>query len=242
MRYSANLNIMIKAIEKASFKTARDFSELEVLQSNPKSAIKFANACYNRLKQALIEDLTKMRPDYNLIFSDGQEIMNNEDAEYSFVIYPVDGLNNLSRALGECSIAISLEHKNEKGERNSVSAATYKIIGGDLFYAEKGFGAFLNNKRIKTSRRKSDDALLGCFDNSAHFEKLKKDADLKRIMSRNFGCKTLEICYLSSGKVDLCAFSKNNFQFLEPFLIILEEAGGRAMQDGDLVVLSNGNL
>ena len=73
MRYSANLNIIIKAIEKAAGRMPRDFIELENLQSNPISATKFANACYNKVKQTLAEDLLRFRPEYNLIFSDKSE-------------------------------------------------------------------------------------------------------------------------------------------------------------------------
>ena len=94
MRYSANLNIMVKAVEEASIKTGRDFLELEILQTNSVTAGKYANACYSRVKDILLEDLTKMRPQYNIFASDGTSVINKEDSEYSFTILPIDGLGN----------------------------------------------------------------------------------------------------------------------------------------------------
>ncbi len=242
MRYSANLNIIIKSIEKATFKTSRDFYELEILQNNPRSATKFANSCYSRVKEVLIEDLTKMRPSYNIIFSDGQEIINDEKGEFSYVIFPIDGLNNLSRSLSECSIAIALVHKDENGDKQSIAVAIYKIIGGDLFYCEKGFGAFLNDRKAKTSRRNNSDTLLSCFGNENLLKKASKEINAKNIVNRNFGCKTLEIAYLSSGKIDLGGFSKENLKFLKPFLLIISESGGKANEVDELVLYQNGNL
>ncbi len=242
MRHSANLNIIIKAIEKASFKTSRDFSELEILQNNPSSAIKFTNACYKRTKEILFEDFAKIRPDFNIVFSDGEEIVNKENAEYSFVIYPIDGLNNLSRALSDCSIAIALIHKNEQGLKESIAVAIYKIVGGELYYCEKGFGAFLNNKKIRTSKRNSGDALLVCLDDLNSFEAVKSTTNANNLVIRNYGCKTLEIGYLASGKIDLCHFKKNNFENLKPFLLLIQEAGGKIIENEDSIFLTNGNF
>lgn len=239
MRHSANLNIIVKAIEKASFKVSRDFFELEILQSNPTSAVKFANASFQRIKDVLAQDLSKIRPNYNIVFSDKQEIINDASADYHYVIHAIDGLNNLSRSLADCSIAISLQHKNQDSSTNTVAIAIYKIIGGDLFYAEKGFGAFLNNRKIRVSKRNPQDSLLGCFENSEIFEKAKNKLELQNILTRNYGCKTLEIAYLSSGKIDLCAFSKNNLEFIKPFMLLLEEAGGKIIENEDFMILSN---
>lgn len=238
MRYSANLNIIIKAIEKASFKTSRDFFELEILQSNPVSAVKFANAAYKRIKYALIEDLKKMRPDYNLVFSDGETIVNDATSQYSFYIYPIDGLNNLSRSLADCAISIALVHDDGAGAKNSVAAAVYKIIGGDLFYCEKGFGAYLNNRKIHVSKRNGDDNILACFQDPADVKKVT----LKNFATRNYGCKTLEIGYLSSGKVDICAFKKDENATLSPFFLLIEEAKGKVIENKGVIILSNGNL
>ena len=110
MRYSANLNVILKAIDKASRAMPRDFIELENLQSNPESSTKFAKACYSKVKRLLAQDLSEYRPDYNIYFADGDQVINNEQASYSYKIYPIDGLGNFSRADTHFTVAIALEY------------------------------------------------------------------------------------------------------------------------------------
>ncbi len=229
MRYSANLNIIIKAIEKATAHVSRDFSEIEFLQNNPNSAIKFTNACYSKIKKNLAEDLVKMRPEYNLIFADGQQIIQNENAEYSYVIIPVDGLNNLSRGIADFSCAIALKHKNE-----SISVAILKIITGDLYYCEKGFGAFLNNHRIKVSKRNADAQLLISCDDMKNFE-----TNFTNYSLRNYGCRTLEMAYLASSKFDLAFFRNANYEFFKPFELLILEGSGKIYENKKFVIAAN---
>ena len=114
----------------------RDLTELEHLQSNPASAEKFAAACYRKVKQMLIEDLAKVRPEFNLIFADGQKMINSENAEYSYIIYPIDGFSNLIRSNTDFTVAVALEHRNKEGEREAISVAISKIFGGELYYCD----------------------------------------------------------------------------------------------------------
>jgi len=229
MRYSANLNIIIKAIEKATAHVSRDFSEIEFLQTNPNSAIKFANACYTKIKKNLLEDLTKIRPDYNLIFADGQEIIQNENAEYSLVIMPIDGLNNLSRGIVDFTCAIALQHKNE-----AISVAISKIMSGDLYYCEKGYGAFLNNRRIRVSKRKSDTNLLISCDDIKNFS-----VSFENFSLRSYGCKTLEMAYLASSKLDISFFRNINYKFFKSFELLIIEAQGKLFSDEKFIIATN---
>ncbi|NBX52622.1 MAG: hypothetical protein EBT63_03120 [Proteobacteria bacterium] len=254
MRYSANLNIIIKAIEKASIHISRDFVELENLQSNPASCAKFASSCYNRIKQILVDDFTKFRPDFNITFSDGQKIINHENSEYSLLIHVIDGIENLLRASGDFTVSIALIHKN--GAKNeTISLAISKVIGGELFYSEKGFGAYLNNRRIRVSKRnKSSDFLVAC-DDINHLKNLEK-VDSKELfktevsgdkipetkipetkMPRNLGCKTLDIAYFSCSRFDKLIHNKSDLY--EPFLLLVRESGGRIIDDGHKIIVSN---
>lgn len=231
MRYSANLNIIIKAIEKAVSHMSRDFMELENLQSNPFTANKFTNACYNRVKQVLIEDLTKFRPDYNIIFSDGQKIIRAEKAEYSFIIFPVDGINNLTRSNPDFTVAIALEHLNENGQKEAISVAISKIVGGELYYCEKGFGAYLNNRRIRVSKRTSGDFVVASED-----QNLLTD---KNHSHRTYGCRTLELAYVASSRLEMAIFKNENSELLKPFLLLVREAGGKISETEKSIVASN---
>ena len=232
MRFSANLNIIIKAIEKASNHISRDFVELENLQSNPTSASKFTSASYNRVKQVLIEDFAKFRPEFNIIFSDGQKITNQENSEYSLIIHVVDGIENLLRASSDFTVSIALIYRNSNGQSEAISVAISKIIGGELYYSEKGFGAYLNNRRIRVSKRINKAEMLTVCDD------IKLTQDLK-IMPRNLGCKTLEIANLASAKIEQIIYKKNNFELFSPFFLLLKEAGGKVFEDNEKYILSN---
>jgi myo-inositol-1(or 4)-monophosphatase len=237
MRYSANLNVIIKAIEKAASHMSRDFNELEHLQANPASANKFANACYNRVKQVLAEDLLKFRPDYNLIFSDGQKLIKDKNAEYSFVIFPIDGFDNFARSNPDFTIAIALEHFDAAtGKRESISVAISKIFGGEIYYCEKGYGAYMSSRRIRVSKRLGSETLLVAGDDQKLIA--EKMAD-KKFSTRSYGCRTLELAYLASARLESVLFSGKNSELTKPFLLLVREAGGKTIEEEQFILASN---
>lgn len=233
MRFSANLNIMIKAVEEASIRTARDFSELEILQGNPKSASKYANSCYSRVKNFIFEDLTKMRPEYNIFASDGSSVINKENSEYSFSILPIDGLGNLSRAIPDFTIAIALNHHSEE-KTESIACVIYKVIGSELYYSEKGFGSFLNSRKIKASNRnKQEDSIIAC----KHDDKI--ELNQKNVSYRNFGCKTLEIAYLAAGRIDLFTINQEASKNFEAFYLVTSQANAKIRNEQDITIIES---
>ena len=234
MRYSANLNVIIKAIEKATSHMSRDFIELENLQTNPSSALKFATACYNRVKQVLFEDLSKIRPDYNIVFSDGEKIIKNKDAEYSYVIFPIDGFDNLVRSGSDFAVGIALEHRALDGSKETISVAISKVVGGELLYCEKGFGAYLNNRRIRVSKR-NEIILVAGEDLSQISEKLSG----KKFSQRFYGCRILDIAYLASSRLEMMILDKKNIELLKPFLLLVREAGGKVVEEEKFIIASN---
>ncbi len=232
MRYSANLNIIVKAIEKAIIRTPRDFMELENLQSNVASANKFATACYNRIKEILAEDLHRFRPDYNIFFSDGQKIIAKPNAEYAYNVFPIDGFNNLAHSNPDFTVAIALEHIGENGQKEAISVAINKVIGNELYYCEKGFGAFLNNRRIRVSKRSiSDSAIISLED---------KNLLSKTFETRAYGCKSLDVSYLASSRIEAAVFKAENNEFLKPFLLLAKEAGGKIIENEKFIAATNG--
>lgn len=236
MRYSANLNVIIKAIEKATAHMSRDFNELEHLQSNPVSASKFASACYNRVRQVLIDDLSKFRPDYNLIFSDGQNLIRNKDAEYSYVIFPIDGFENLTRSNPDFTVAVALEHRGENGQKEAISVAISKIFGSETYYCEKGFGAYMNNRRIRVSKRSNSEIpLIASEDQALLAEKMGE----KKFSMRTYGCRTLDVAYLSASRLEMALFKKKNYELLKPFLLLVREAGGKISEEEKFILASN---
>lgn len=231
MRYSANLNVILKAIDKSCRAMPRDFIELENLQSNPESSAKFAKACYSKVKRKLAEDLSEYRPDYNIYFADGDEIINNEEASYSYVIFPIDGLGNFSRSDPHFSVAIALEYVDENGNKDSIAVAVNNIIGNELYYCEKGFGSYVSNRRIRTSRKKQSDKLVVVL------EEVKQNV-ADNILPRSFGCKSLEIAYLACSRIDGAIFKDN--KYLKPFMLLAREAGGKVKEENGKVIVTNG--
>ncbi len=232
MRNSANLNIMIKAVEEARVRTARDFHELEILQTNQATAKKYANSCFLRVKKFIFDDLSKMRPEYNISSSDGDQVINNEEAEYYFFVHPIDGLTNLSRSILEFSIAISLIYKGEQKDE-SVACVIHKVIGGELFYTEKGFDCFINNRKIRCANSTKENKLIGSYESQI------SDFNGKNLVNRNFGCKTLEIAYLAAGKIDYLEISKDKSEVFKPFFILASQAGANIFEENNKIILHN---
>ncbi len=229
MRYGANLNVIIKSLEKATSHISRDFIELENLQSNPSSADRFAVSCYNRVKQILLDDLSKMRPEYNIIFADGQKFSRNPNAEYSYIIHVIDGFENLKRSNPDFTVAIALEYCAIDGKKESIAVAISKVFGGETYYSEKGFGAYLNNRRIRTSKRTAGEILAATSSQSLL---APKDS------LRSYGCKTLEIAYLASSRLEKVIYSKKDFALFKNFTLLVREAGGSISEDEKTITIS----
>ncbi len=227
---SANLNIIIKSLEKSTSHVARDFSELENLQSNPVSAAKFADACVRKIKKLLIDDLAKIRPHYNIFFSDGESVIRSETAEYSFLINALDGFDNLVRSCPDFTTTMALQHLGSDGKKETISSAILKIVANETYYCEKGFGAFLNNRRIRVSKRTSGGFVVSAQDPSL--------VDDKKLSLRNYGCQTMEVAYLASSKTEKAFFAKDSNEFLTSTFLLVKEAGGKVVESEKAIVIS----
>ena len=145
---SANLNIMIKAAEKASKALIRDFGEIEKLQVSIKGPTDFVSNADLRAEKIIIEELKKAKPNYSIISEeDGSE--SNKDKKNTWIIDPIDGTTNFLHGVPHFSISIALKSDNE-----IISGLIYDPIKNEMFYAEKNNGAFFNNQRIKVSKKK----------------------------------------------------------------------------------------
>ena len=146
---SANLNVMIKAAEKASIALIRDFGEIEKLQVSIKGPTDFVSNADLKAEKKIIEELKKARPNYSIISEeDGSE--SNKDKKNTWIIDPIDGTTNFLHGVPHFAISIALKHENE-----IISGIIYDPIKDEMFYAEKDNGAFFNNQRIRVSKKKS---------------------------------------------------------------------------------------
>ncbi len=145
---SANLNIMIKASEKASKVLIRDFGEVEKLQVSIKGPSDFVSNADKKAEKIIIEELSKSRKKYSILSEEAGEI-NNSDTENIWIIDPIDGTTNFLHGIPHFAISIALKSKNE-----IISGLIFDPIKNEMFYAEKNNGAYFNNLRIKVSKKK----------------------------------------------------------------------------------------
>ena len=145
---SANLNIMIKAAEKASKILIRDFGELEKLQVSLKGPSDFVTNSDKKVEKIIIEELTKSRKKFSILSEEIGEVKNS-DKENCWIIDPIDGTTNFLHGIPHFAISIALKTKEE-----IVSGLIFDPIKNEMFYAEKNNGAYFNNQRIRVSKKK----------------------------------------------------------------------------------------
>ena len=209
---SPNLNIMIKAAEKASKILIRDFGEVENLQVSRKGPTDFVTNSDLKTEKIIIEELKKAKPHYSII-SEEKGIEKNNDIDNFWIIDPIDGTVNFLHGIPHFAISIALKTKNE-----IVSGLIFDPIKDEIFYAEKNNGAFFNNHRIRVSKKNQINDCL--FATGGKFENEYK------IPHRKSGCAALDLAYVASGRYD-GYFQKNlNLWDIAAGIVLVKEAGG----------------
>ena len=213
---SANLNIMIKASEKASKALIRDFGEIEKLQVSVKGPLDFVSNADTKAEKIIIEELRKSRKNYSILSEEnGSQI--NKDKNNVWIIDPIDGTTNFLHGFPHFAISIALKSKNE-----IVSGLIYDPIKDEMFYGEKNNGAYFNNQRIRVSKKKK---LENCLFATGGIDSEKSKTN-KNIIIRRSGSAALDMAYVAAGRFD-GYFQKNlNIWDIAAGIIIVKEAGG----------------
>ena len=209
---SPNLNIMIKASQKASKALIRDFGEIEKLQVSVKGPSNFVSNADTKAEKIIIEELMKAKKNYSIISEeDGSKI--NSDSKNVWIIDPIDGTSNFLHGIPHFAISIALKSNNE-----IISGLIYDPIKDEMFYAEKNSGAFFNNKRIKVSKKKE---IENCLFATGGKEKIISD-----FITRKTGSAALDMAYVAAGRYD--GYFQNNLNLWDVAagIIIIKEAGG----------------
>ena len=210
---SANLNIMIKASEKASKILIRDFGELEKLQVSLKGPSDFVTNSDKKVEKILIEELTKSRNKFSVISEEIGEIKNLDKDNY-WIIDPIDGTTNFLHGIPHFAISIALKTKGE-----IVSGLIFDPIKNEMFYADKNNGAYFNNQRIRVSKKKN---LNECLFATGGKEKTEYNLNV-----RKSGSAALDMAYVGAGRYD-GYFQKNlSIWDIAAGIIIIKEAGGK---------------
>ena len=240
MAGSANLNIMMKAARKAARGLVKDFGEVENLQVSAKSAGDFVSRADIAAEEILKEELLGARPTYGWLAEEGGE-EEGKDPTRRWIVDPLDGTTNFLHGLPHWAISIALEHKGE-----IVSGVIYDPAKDEMFYAEKGEGAWLNDsQRLRVSGRNR--MIESIFATGVPFggrrdlpETLQ---DLARLMPtcagvRRWGSAALDLAYVAAGRYEGYWERNLNAWDLAAGIIIVKEAGGfvRGMADEDRVL------
>ena len=209
---SSNLNIMIKAAEKASKSVIRDFGEVEKLQVSKKGPYDFVTKTDKYVEKVLIEELSKIKKNYSFI-TEETGIIKNKDKENIWIIDPIDGTTNFLHGIPHFAICIALQYKKE-----IVSGLIFDPIKDEMFFAEKDKGAFLNNQRLRVSKKNSiDDCLFSSNHEGVKFSNLNM---------RYSGCAALDLAYVASGRLDGFFHNNINLWDVAAGTLLVKEAGG----------------
>jgi myo-inositol-1(or 4)-monophosphatase len=222
------MNVMVAAALKAARGLKRDFGEVENLQVSVKGPGDFVSAADRRSERVLIDELAKARPGYGFVLEESGHV-EGTDKSHIWFIDPLDGTTNFLHGLPIFAISIALAREGQ-----IVAGLVHNPATGDMYIAEKGQGAYLNNRRLRVSaRRDLADCLIGC--GIPHLGKFKEHprfiADLTAVMARagnlrRLGAVSLDLCFVASGSYD--GFWERNLQAwdLAAGIVIIKEAGG----------------
>ena len=226
MQRSANLNIMIKAARLAGRSLVKDFREVENLQVSSKAAGDFVSRADIAAEAIIRKELTNARPTYGWVGEESGEAVG-EDPTRRWIVDPLDGTTNFLNGLPHWAVSIALEHR-----KKIVAGVVYDPAKDEMFIAEKGSGARLNDVRIRVSDRKNMNESIYAtgvpFAGNSFLSKTLKDIDVLLPVSaglRQWGAAALDLTYVAAGRYD--GFWERNLQIwdIAAGLIIAREAG-----------------
>ena len=203
MHHSALLNVMIAAARKAARALKRDFGELEKLQVSLKGPAKFVTAADKRAEETIYAELAKARPGYCFLGEEGGR-REGADKSHTWIVDPLDGTTNFLHGIPQFAISIALER-----EGAVVAGLVYNPASEELFLAEKGKGAFLNDQRIRVAARKRlADSVIACglpHIGRGDLALAKKELGVMQEQVaglRRFGAAALDLAWVAAGRLD----------------------------------------
>jgi myo-inositol-1(or 4)-monophosphatase len=241
---SALLKVMSDAARKAARGLNRDFGELAELQVAKKAPADFVSAADLKAEQVIFEALTKARPGYGFL---GEErgMIEGSDKTHTWIVDPLDGTTNFLHAIPHFAINIALQR-----EGAVVAAVTHNPVTNELFWAEKGKGAFVNDKRLRVAARsRMDEAVLATgipfLGHGQHAKFLKELHQISQRVAgvRRFGSAALDLAWVAAGRFDGYWERDLNAWDLAAGVLLVTEAGGKVTDaDGGADMLKSGAI
>jgi myo-inositol-1(or 4)-monophosphatase len=227
MARSAILNVMVAAATKAARGLARDFNEVENLQVSRKGPADFVSAADRRAEEVIRAELERARPGYSFLMEESGA-SEGSDPQHRWIVDPLDGTTNFLHGIPQFAISIALERQGRLS-----AALVYDPISDELFTAERGSGAFLNDRRLRVSSREhlADSVVATGMPFKGHGDSgryLKELANLMPAVAgvRRFGAAALDLAWVAAGRFD--GFWERG---LSPWdmaagILLIREAGG----------------
>jgi myo-inositol-1(or 4)-monophosphatase len=244
MPRSPLMNVMVQAVTKAGRGMRRDFGEVEQLQVSVKGPSDFVSIADKRAEDTLLAELSKARPDAGFLLEEGGEIVGRDPSQ-RFIIDPLDGTTNFLHGIPQFAVSVALERNG-----TIVAGVVFNPITDELFTAERGQGAFLNDRRIRVAvRTKLNDCVIGTGvphrgkgDHELFGRELRKvQADVAGI--RRMGAAALDLAWVAAGRMD--GFWERNLKAwdIAAGILLIREAGGYVSDlDGRDDMLERGDL
>ncbi|RWK64382.1 inositol monophosphatase family protein [Mesorhizobium sp.] len=248
MARSAILNVMVQAAMKAGRSLSRDFGEVQNLQVSMKGPGDYVSQADRKAEEILFTELTKARPGYAFLMEE-RGLIEGEDGQHRWIVDPLDGTTNFLHGIPLFAISIALERQGQ-----IVAGVVYNPAMDELYTAERGGGAFMNDRRLRVAgRTKLIDTVIGCgvphLGRGQHGNFL---VELRNVMAevsgvRRLGSASLDLAYVAAGRMDgFWETGLSAWDVAAGILLIREAggfisdfAGGQNMLDGGSIVVGN---
>lgn len=230
--HSGLITVMERAARKAAPRLRRDFNEVQHLQVSRKGPADFVSMADQRAEQTLFEELSRARPDWGFIMEERGAI-EGAAGKGRFVVDPLDGTSNFLHGIPHFSISIAAEEQRPDGRWEPMAALVYQPLTDESFWAEKGRGAWLQDKRLRvSSRRDLADALIATgipflgHGNFAEWSRIFGAIAPEVAGIRRFGSAALDLAWVAAGRFDGYWESDLNRWDVAAGMLLVKEAGG----------------
>ncbi len=233
-RLSPALNVVVAAVQKAGRRLLRDFGEVEQLQVSVKGPGDFVSQADMRAEETLRRELSRARPNFAFLMEESGS-HGAEDWEWRWVVDPLDGTTNFLHGIPHWAVSVGIEKRTGPDTSEIVAGVIYNPAADEMFWAEKGMGAFLNDRRLRVSGRK--DMREAVFATGIPFAGVPRKAEFSQILARimpqvagvrRFGAAALDLAWTAAGRYDGYWELGLKKWDMAAGLVILREAGGFA--------------
>lgn len=219
------LNVMTAAVIKAGKGLMRDFGEVDNLHISRKGASNFVTKSDIRTEKLLQKELSAARPAFGFLMEEGGEV-KGKDLSHRWIIDPLDGTSNFIHAIPYFCISVGLEKIHNNGESEIIAGVIFDPIHNELFTAEKGKGAMVNNRKLAVSTRENfEETMLVTGSPREALHACEKIAKTGAIV-RYFGASALDLAYMAAGRIDACWYHNIKPWDIAAGMLLVQEAGG----------------